>query len=255
MILTRRFLSCGILPGILAASLLSGCASPRTLNPQVERIFKPMCTLLDDAKAMRFRVDAVADRQVETGQLVQFHRTSDVTVVRPDRLYATTESDDGNWCTWYRGKALTLLDKNANRYATDTVPGSIGEMLDQLVEKYNLVMPMADLVAGKTYESMTARVESAEDLGMSAVGDTQCHHLLFRQGNIDWQVWIQADGRPLPRKLVITYTQETDQPQYAATLDGWDLAPTVSDEIFTFTPPSGATNVSMLDLVEQDKEH
>ncbi len=33
----------------------------------------------------------------------------------------------------------------------------------------------------------------------------------------------------LPRKLLITYTQELGEPQYVATIDGWNLAPATAD--------------------------
>jgi hypothetical protein len=256
MTLTQRFLSYEMLIGITAAALLAGCASTETrvrqIDAQTGPILKQMCDALDGAKAFRFRVRATMDRSVETGQLAQFHRTSEITVVRPDRLYATTDSDDGLWSAWYCGKTLTVLDRDANMYATEAVPGRIGEMLDYMADNYDLVIPTADLLVGKTYDSLLADVESGTYVGLHAVGETNCHHLLFRQENIDWQIWIDAGKPPLPRKLVITYIQEPDQPQYVAMMDDWDLAPPVSKTTFTFTPPAGAKAVSMSDLVAQE---
>lgn len=224
------------------------------IDPQAGEIFRKMSTALDAARAMHFRVRAVLDRPVDSGQLAQFHRTSDVVAVRPDKLYVTTKSDEGSWRVWQRGKNLVVLDKDDNIYATETVPASIGEMLDDLVNKYDLVMPMADLLAGNTYDAMTRNVESAEYLGVRSVADTKCDHLLFRQENIDWQIWIQAEGQPLPRKLVITYTQQPDQPQYAALIDEWNLAPAVSEDVFTFAAPAGAKAIGMLDLISESQE-
>ena len=43
------------------------------------------------------------------------------------------------------------------------------------------VQPMADLLVGKTYDSLLASVEEGSYIGLHAVGDTKCHHLLFRQ--------------------------------------------------------------------------
>ncbi len=255
MTLSQRLVFYGILPGCISAAMSAGCASTQTrvrqIDPKADPVLKQMCDVLDDAKAFHFRVRATMDRPVETGQLAQFHRTSDITVVRPDRLYATTDSDDGKWAAWYRGKTLTLLDRDDNMYATETVPGHIDEMLDYMVEHYDLVIPTADLLVGKTYDSLLANVDSGSYLGLHAVGEVKCHHLLFRQENIDWQIWIDAGKPPVPRKLVITYTQETGQPQYIATMDDWNLAPAISEETFTFTPPAGAKNVSMSDLVAQ----
>jgi len=253
MTLTQRFLSPGALFGLVATVISAGCESPQAqvidMDPDADSIFKQMCVHLDGAKAFRLRVSATMDRPVDTGQLAQFHRTSEITLARPDRLYAETQSDDGAWTVWYRGKSLTVLDRNANLYAKETVPGRIDEMLDYMAENYDLVVPMADLLIGETYDSLLADVESGAYVGLHAVGDVDCHHLLFRQENLDWQIWIDAGKQPLPRKLVITYTQEPDQPQYIATINEWDLAPTVSEETFTFTPPPDAECVPMTDLV------
>ena len=119
MIVTKRFLSCGALFGVTAVAMSAGCASPqvrsRQIDPQADLILKQMCDVLDGAKAFCFRACATMDRPVENGQLAQSHRTSDVTVARPDRLYAKTDSDDGKWSAWYRSKTLTVLDREANR--------------------------------------------------------------------------------------------------------------------------------------------
>ncbi len=236
----------------------AGCASPpaRTggLGPGIEPVLRPMCDTLDAAKACRFRVAAVMDAPTETGQLAQFHRTSEVTVARPDRLYQATEADEGSWSAWYSAGRLTVLERPANAYATETVPGRIDRMLDYMARQYDLVMPMADLLAGKTYDSLLANVESGTYLGLHAVGGRPCHHLLMRQENIDWQIWIDAGQPPVPRKLIITYKQEPGQPQYVATMDNWDLSPAIAPETFQFRPPADAKAVSMSSLLSQARE-
>jgi hypothetical protein len=247
----------GTLPGLLAAVLATGCASSETrvreIDPQAEPILKRMCTTLDGAKAFSFRVESTMDERVETGQLAQFRRASDIVVVRPDRMYVQTDSDHGNWTAWYAGKSLTILDRKTNAYAAEAVPRRIDEMLDYMADEYDLVMPMADLLVGKTYDSLLEDVESGSYVGLHDVGGTPCHHLLCRQENIDWQIWIDAGEQALPRKMLITYTQEPDQPQYIATLSGWDLKPATSAETFTFTAPAGAKSVTMAELVDEDE--
>lgn len=250
-------MSSGTLLGVIAAAMSAGCSLSQTqvreIDAQADPIFKKMCDALDGAKAIRLRVTATMDRPVETGQLAQFHRTSEITMVRPDRLYAKTNSDDGKWAAWYRGRKLTMFDRDANMYAEENVPGRIDRMLDHMADTYDIVMPMADLLVGKTYESLLADVEEGAYVGLHFVGETKCHHLLFRQENLDWQIWIDAGEQPLPRKLVITYTQEPNQPQYVATIDNWDLAPAISDKTFVFTPPAGAKEVLMSDLVADEQ--
>jgi hypothetical protein len=152
MAVYKRLAFYGALSGLIAVALSTGCMSPkapaREIDAKADLILKQMCDTLDGAKAFHLRVHAAMDRPVDTGQLAQFHRTSEITFARPDRLHVEATSDDGKWTTWYRGKTLTILDRDANEYATEAVPGRVGEMLDYLVEEYDLVMPMADLLVG-----------------------------------------------------------------------------------------------------------
>src|SRR5262249_58990471 len=122
--------------------------SVKDIDAKAPPIFHQMCAALDGAKAMQLRVRATMDRPTQTGQLAQFHRTSSITVARPDRLHSKTESDEGKWVAWYRGTTLTVLDVDDNSYATQTVPGRIGDMLDFMNDEYDVAMPMADLLIG-----------------------------------------------------------------------------------------------------------
>ena len=253
--LTKRLLPFKLVIVQLAAAMFSGCAAPHApsgdIDAHADSAIRQMCSLLDGAKSFRLKVHATMDGRAETGQLVQFNRSSDIAIVRPDRLHAMTDSIEGKWSVWYRGRSLTVLDRETNEYATEAVPGRIDEMLDYLVENYDLCMPMADLLIGETYNSLLADVEEGTYLGLHLVGDTQCHHRLFRQENIDWQIWIDSGAKPLPRKMVITYTEQPDHPQYVATMGDWELAPAISDDTFTFVPPADAKSIAMADLIEE----
>jgi hypothetical protein len=223
-------------------------------NPEVKQIMKRMCATFGHAKAFRFHVEAVIDKpHQETGKLVQCERDSIVTSLPPDRLYLETKGDDGAWAAWYNGKTLTILSKDANTYATEAISGHTVEMLDHMADKYDLVMPMSDFLISNVYDSLFAHVKAGEYLGLHNVGDTPCHHLLFRQEDINWQIWIDAGETPLPRKLVICYKTQPGEPEYAATLSDWDLSPEVPTETFTFTPPPGAKPVTMAALIDKDE--
>ncbi len=71
-------------------------------------------------------------------------------------------------------------------------------------------------------------------------------HLAFVQDEIDWQIWIQAGPRPVPRKLVITYKNEPGSPQYVARLFGWDFQPRLAEEFATFHAPAGSDQIDFL---------
>lgn len=239
----------------VAALACAGCGSStsalRDIDPQAQSILRDMGQTLAHARQFEFTVRAATDRRVETEQLAQFHRTSQIAVARPDRLRVNTVSDEGNWTAWYSGKKFVLLDRESGAYASEPVPGRIQAMLDYLADEHDLTIPTADLLVEKPYDSLIENVESGEYLGQATVGDTACHHLLFCQANVDWQIWIAAGPQRLPRRLVITFKQEAGQPQYSANLDDWNLSPTFASDTFVFAPPPGAQSVDLQELLER----
>jgi hypothetical protein len=227
----------------------SGPLAEDQIDDQAMDALTSMCKTLEEAKAFSFHVDARFDRPREGLERTITARSSEVLAVKPDRLSIKTQTDDGDWAAWYDGRKLALLDKKSNEYATEAAPNTIEKMLDWMHDDYGVVMPMADLLVGNTYGSLTANVESGEYLGVASVGDRECHHLLFTQATIDWQIWIEKGDQALPRKLVITKKLERGQPQYDATMSKWNLAPEIPAEAFKFVAPAEGKSVDLADLV------
>ena len=114
-------------------------------------------------------------------------------------------------------------------------------------EKYAVQVPLSDLFVWGTAAAPLDKIDSAMNAGQDFVGKDLCDHYAFRQGKIDWQVWITTGSKPLPRKIVITNRDDEARPQSVSLLD-WNLKPTFTDAVFKFTPPKGATEVELRSL-------
>ncbi len=143
---------------------------------------------------------------------------------------------------------MTVLDKHAKTYASIEVPNTIEKMLDFVVEKYGLTIPVADLLFSNSYEGFIAGVRTGQYVGLHETDGPKCHHLAFQTDTIDWQIWIDAGEIPVPRKLVIIYKQEPGHPQYVVKMDKWDLSAKGQSGTFKFQPPAGTKRVEMADL-------
>jgi hypothetical protein len=143
---------------------------------------------------------------------------------------------------FYDGKTLTQYGPITGYYASVAAPSTISELVQVLDQKYDLNLPLADLFLWGTDKDGLGDIKSAIYIGPSRIGGIDCDHYVFRQADIDWQIWIERGKTPLPRKLVITTTSEPTQPQYVAVLK-WDLAPKLDDKTFTFVPPKGAQKI------------
>jgi hypothetical protein len=88
----------------------------------------------------------------------------------------------------------------------------------------------------------TASITRATRVGAANVEGFVCDHFAFRQKDVDWEIWIEQGGRPLPRKMVITTTSEPSKPQHSMVMN-WDLGAKFDDQIFNFTPPTNAHQI------------
>jgi Predicted periplasmic protein (DUF2092) len=84
----------------------------------------------------------------------------------------------------------------------------------------------------------------ADDIGPSAVDGVTCEQYAFRQEGVDWQIWIQLGEFPLPRKLVIRTLTDDAKPQHSEILT-WNLAPSFSENAFTFDSPADARRITI----------
>jgi hypothetical protein len=197
------------------------------------------------AKQPRFALEAEESfDEVPDGQpKIELTNLRRIAVERPNHVAADATGDTLNRAAWYDGKAVTVLDKENNVFATLEAPATIDAMLDMLEEKYGVSLPLTDILYSDPYAVLTEAVTYGRYLGLHQAAGVPCHHLVFSQATIEWQIWIDAGDQPLPRKLVINYVQEPGEPQYTATLRRWSLDPKLPDDLFTFEAPEGAQKV------------
>src|SRR5215469_9336997 len=202
------------------------------------------------AKAERFSVtirdgyDAVQ----QSGQKVEFGEIRKVTVSRPDRLRIEIERSDGEkGLVVFNGKDLTVFTADKNVYATVSKLGTLDQVIKYALENLKIRVPLAMMLLSTLPNELGNLVVSADYVETTTITDVPCDHLAVRTARgVDFQVWVAQGSEPLPRRIVITYKDETGQPQFWADLSNWNLAPEVSDALFTFIPPDGANRIQFL---------
>lgn len=125
-------------------------------------------------------------------------------------------------------------------------------MTDDLNDKYGIELPLTDLFYWGTDDAIVKKIKAADDIGPSTVDGITCEQYAFRQEGIDWQIWIQLGEFPLPRRLVIRTLTDDAKPQHSELLT-WNLAPSFSDDAFTFVPPAGVNRITLAELKAQKK--
>ena len=203
---------------------------------------KSMGAYLRTLKVFALRSETTTDEVLDNGQKVQFGGTVDYLVRKPNGMRAEVISDRKRRQYFYDGKTVTVYGPTNRYYASTAAPPTISELLQFLDQKYDLHLPLADLFLWGTDKDGVDDIKSAINIGPSRIGGVECDHYVFRQADVDWQIWIERGKTPLPRKLVITTTSEPTQPQYVAVLK-WDLKPKFNNNTFVFVPPKGAQKI------------
>jgi hypothetical protein len=217
-------------------------ASRAAVDPAALKALQDMGAYLRSVKAFQVRAVTTDEDVLEDGQKVQYEGMADIVARMPSAVRAEVASDRQERLWLYDGKSFTLYGRRPNLYATIPAPPTVGQLADELDEKYGLSVPLADLFRWGQPGWSTDGITAATDLGPSVVGGTTCQQYAFRQAGIDWQLWIQKGDYPLPRRLVITTTTDEARPQHTATFV-WNLAPSFNEAAFTFDPPAGAGRV------------
>lgn len=87
-------------------------------------------------------------------------------------------------------------------------------MLDIAENQYGIEILLRDLFWWSTDKANPEDIKAAYFIAPSMVEGTPCKHYAYRQEEVDWQLWVEDDDTPLPRRLVITSKLVQGQPQY-----------------------------------------
>jgi hypothetical protein len=122
-------------------------------------------------------------------------------------------------------------------------PATIQATIAEIGDRFGISLPLDDLFRWSSADGARAEhLDSGFLVGTETLDGVKTDHYAFREGQIDWQVWIQQGDQPLPRKLVIVDRRDPADPAYVARLT-WTLNPSLSNEDFVFRPGPDAKRI------------
>ncbi|MGC1954745.1 MAG: DUF2092 domain-containing protein, partial [Gammaproteobacteria bacterium] len=181
--------------GAPAAEAEAPVAEKKTgvLDTEAVEVFKRMSRHLKDANTLSFTTAGLREIAEASGIKRLFGRSGIVLIQRPDRFYAQSLRDDGlKTQVWFDGESLSVAVVGANqaRYATMAAPEggkTIDGILDYLIDEYDYVLQLGDLMYSDVYGTLGGALLSAVNLGRKLVGGRSCHHLSLEFAGADAQ--------------------------------------------------------------------
>ena len=250
----RKVLALGLLAvsfassGTYAQTPPSAGSAPaaNAVDPASVQALRDMGSYLQKLKRFSVSTELTGELVLKDGQKLQHTARAELDVVRPSKLRAWMSSARADRQLVFNGKTVTLYTPAQKFYSTVEFAGSIGDLVGRLEEKYGVELPLEDLFRWGTPSAPLDKIDSAMNAGQDFIGKDLCDHYAFRQGSIDWQIWIKNGDQPLPRKVVITNRADEARPQSVSVIS-WNLKPAFEDSIFTFTPPQGAKKIEIVE--------
>jgi hypothetical protein len=244
MKLSRRQLGRMVLVIILAGSGVASADDGSQIT--VDGILKAMTDTLTGAKSITLHVEKTFDDILVTGQKIQYFGAIDIALRRPDRLYVSYGDDFTSREVWFDGNQFILQDHMARVHGQLPAADTVDATLDEVAEKYNVVMPLAGLLG----DDLQGQIDKNEFfklyIALSDVGGVPAHQLLLSGKTVDWQIWIDAGETPWPLKIVVTDTTETGQPQKAFLFTDWNLDAELPDSMFIPVIPEDSALAAFL---------
>jgi hypothetical protein len=248
--------NCHLLACVVSALVITGCSrDPQPGTPEAaaagERLMRSMSDTLARSKAFTFETTERIEVIAPSGEKRALHFTRKVTVRRPNALFFELlgESDKFHIAAYYRDRTLMLNDKLDGTWAQTTVPGTIDEMLDDVMREYGLPVPIGDVVSGSPYDAMVGKTARGGLVAWEKIDQVPCAKLNYADAFVDVRLWLPKSGPALPRRLEIAYKQAPIPLVSQLNFTNWKLDVPVADAAFAFQAPAGRDPVKFGDLV------
>ncbi|TVQ49490.1 MAG: DUF2092 domain-containing protein [Gloeocapsa sp. DLM2.Bin57] len=213
--------------------------SENIIDTNATQILQSMSSYLGETQAFTVNTDINLEIVTANNQKLQFNSFGTIALARPDKFHIRRQGVVADIDFFFDGETLTLQGNRSNVYAQLNVSGTIDDAIRAFELETGIPAPGADLLFNDVYSILSEGVENSVYLGTAYVNGIECHHLAFREADVDWQLWVQVGDTPLPMKYVITNKWVTAAPQYTISLRDWNTNPELDAQQFIFVAPEG----------------
>ncbi|WP_158964628.1 DUF2092 domain-containing protein [Chachezhania sediminis] len=230
-----------------------GLAQAAPVDEEAAAALKTMGDYIAGLRSLTFSADTEAEIVLDNDQKLLMSGQVYYQATRPGHVAIELMTDVVRRELYYDGATVTYVAPDDGYYATVEETGDIATMLKTLAGAHALAFPLADIFAWGTNDTPLDVIREGFFVGFANIDGVATDHWAFRSADQDWEVWIQADGNPVPLQVSVVDKDVLARPRFTARLK-WDVESVPGPEVFTYSPAEGMSAVPLITYEDADKE-
>ena len=211
------------------------------------QLLKAMSDYVAAQSDFSFSYQSSLEAVTPTFEKLQFVSSGKVRAHRPDKIRVSRTGGFVDAELVFDGTTLTIHGKNQRAYAQVEAKGTLQDLGDRLAD-VGIDPPGGDLISADAFDALMDGVTEAKHISSAYVDGVECEYLAFRKSDADWQIWIEAGERPIPRRYVVTSKDVVQAPQYTVQIGDWKDGADAGADDFSFKAPDGEKKVDLSEL-------
>jgi hypothetical protein len=216
------------------------------IEPEAEKVLRSVGVYMSSLNSLEMTISVTEESVYGDTLKLQSGGTKNVFVRNPSKLSVTTRTDTENKRVVLNDGKLTVFDEDVNVYTQVTVPKLLKEAIVALSNEYNYTPSGSELFGGQAYEALVEKASKVMYLGKGNVNGVACHHLAGILPDMDWQLWVRAEGDPQLCKYIVTDRSIPLAPQYSMLFTKWKKNTKIPDKVFEFRAPADAESIAII---------
>ena len=210
---------------------------------QATEILQQMSAEIASLESFVITGDGYTDDRLDAGQIIEHSMDVTMRMNRPgDAMRITNRGAEAIKEIYFGSGVLTVFSQTENFYAQRDLPEGVDAAARFAVDELGIDAPMLDFVFKDVASHLLEGAESVDYFGLSLFRGKTYHHIGIREPEVDLQIWIAAEGPPLPGKLAISAKWDGGSPRSVFFFD-WDTKPDFGRSSFKFEPPAGSVRI------------
>lgn len=202
------------------------------VNPKATKILQKMSDYIGGLKTLRMSLDEIKEVATKSGKIAQERVHQTYLMKRPNKLSVVSTGTKIDKKFLFDGKTVDVRDYKHGKDLTIAMPGSVDNLIQNMYDKRDYVVPVADLLYSDIFSSINSSITQADYKGIKMMDNKQCHYVICMSGNVRWQMWITSKGNPIPLRIIIDYPGKSNVRRYAAKITDLRSAGELTDDKF-----------------------